>query len=289
MSDKRTAIRTEQEMMELIIHTAKEEPRIRAAVLSGSRANPNAPKDRFCDYDICYIVTETRFFRENRAWINRFGDRLYMQYPEESPYFPSDHSKCYGWLIQFADGNRLDLHVCTLDSDWQEFTGRQMYRILLDKDCCIPDPGAPTDREFWVKRPTQEEYLCTCNEFWWCLNNIAKGLWRGEVLYVMDMLNDAVRPMLLRMLSWKAGIDNRFQISVGKSCKYLNRWIPEDQWNILLKTYPRADTEEIWNAVFIMCDLFEESAAEVAQGLSLRQNCIEAENSRKYLEDVHAL
>lgn len=45
MSDKRTAIRTEQEMMELIIHTAKEEPRIRAAVLSGSRANPNAPKD----------------------------------------------------------------------------------------------------------------------------------------------------------------------------------------------------------------------------------------------------
>ncbi len=37
-----------------------------------------------------------------------------MQYPEENSEYPSDVANCYGWLIQFADGNRLDLHVQTL-------------------------------------------------------------------------------------------------------------------------------------------------------------------------------
>ena len=37
-----------------------------------------------------------------------------MQYPEDSIYFSSDVENCYGWLMQFTDGNRLDLHVSTM-------------------------------------------------------------------------------------------------------------------------------------------------------------------------------
>ena len=37
-------MRTEKEMMDLIINTAKEDERIRAVIMNGSRVNPNVKK-----------------------------------------------------------------------------------------------------------------------------------------------------------------------------------------------------------------------------------------------------
>ena len=45
------AMRSEEEMMHLILQVAKDDERVRAVYLNGSRTNPNAPKDRFQDYD----------------------------------------------------------------------------------------------------------------------------------------------------------------------------------------------------------------------------------------------
>lgn len=99
-------MRTEQEMLSMILGTARADDRIRAVYVNGSRVNPEAKKDIFQDYDIAYVVTETESFQMDRGWINRFGERLYMQYPEENDEYPSDVKNCYGWLIQLADGKR---------------------------------------------------------------------------------------------------------------------------------------------------------------------------------------
>ena len=48
-------MRTEQEMFELILNTAKADERIRAVYMNGSRTNVNVPKDIFQDYDIVYV------------------------------------------------------------------------------------------------------------------------------------------------------------------------------------------------------------------------------------------
>ncbi len=42
-------MRTEQEMYDLILKVAKEDERIRAVYIDGSRTNPNAPRDIFQD------------------------------------------------------------------------------------------------------------------------------------------------------------------------------------------------------------------------------------------------
>lgn len=49
-------MRKEQEMFDLILQVAKENEDVRAVILNGSRANPNAPKDQYQDYDIIYTV-----------------------------------------------------------------------------------------------------------------------------------------------------------------------------------------------------------------------------------------
>ena len=55
-------MRTEKEMYDLILNIANNDERIRAVYLNGSRTNPNVPKDIFQDYDVVYVVTETKPF-----------------------------------------------------------------------------------------------------------------------------------------------------------------------------------------------------------------------------------
>ena len=56
-------MRTEREMTALILGVAERDARVRAVFMNGSRANPNAPRDIFQDYDIVYVVEETASFR----------------------------------------------------------------------------------------------------------------------------------------------------------------------------------------------------------------------------------
>ncbi|SHH95997.1 aminoglycoside 6-adenylyltransferase [Clostridium collagenovorans DSM 3089] len=209
-------MRTEQEMLNLILDVAKNDKRIRAVYMSGSRTNPNAIKDIFQDYDIECVVEETKSFRKQKDWIDQFGERLYMQYPEENSYYENDVDNCYVWLIQFTDGNRLDLTVSTLSHALKNIEGDRLCKILLDKEKCLLDMPEATDMDYWVKKPTEHNFFDTCNDFWWCLNNVAKGLWREEIPYVMDMINYVVRPQLIRLMEWKIGFDTNFTVSIGK-------------------------------------------------------------------------
>lgn len=279
-------MRSEKEMLDLIINTANEDPRIRAAYLEGSRVNPTVQADIFQDYDVVYVVEETKSFREDPSWIDRFGKRLYMQYPEDSAYFPSDVENCYGWLMQFADGNRLDLHVCTMETVKRDL---ELYRVLVDKDNLLPSEPVKTEEIYWVKKPTPEQFHDTCNEFWWCLNNVVKGLWRKEIPYVMDMVNIYVRPMITRIVEWKIGVDNHFSVSAGKCAKYMERYVSEDIYRRYLATYSSAETEAIWDSVLGMCDLFHEIAAELSEAMDYPYDNTEAENGRAYLEHVRRL
>lgn len=60
--------------------------------------------------------------------------------------------------------------------------------------------------------------------------NVAKGLWQEEIPYVMDMLNYCVHPQLIRLMEWKIGFDTNFTVSIGKSGKYMYRWLKSETW-----------------------------------------------------------
>ena len=282
-------MRTETEMYDLLLSIANNDERIRAVYINGSRANPNAPKDIFQDYDVVYVVNETKSFIEDKNWINLFGEILYMQYPDEHPDYPSDNENFYGWLMQFTDGNRIDLHVETISHAQENILNDSLCKVLLDKDNCLPNVPASSDKNYWVQKPSFEQYKCVCTEFWWCLNNVAKGLWREEITYVHDMLNFVVRKQLEKMLSWKIGIQTDFSVSVGKSAKYMNKWLSAIEWKKYLQTYCTADTDSIWQSVEIMCSLFKETAQWVGKKLNYEFDNTESTNGMYFLNTVKAL
>lgn len=282
-------MRTEKEMYDLILDIAKKDERIRAIYLNGSRTNPNVSKDIFQDYDVVYVVTETLSFIEDKNWIKCFGEILYMQYPDKHPDYPSDKDNFYGWLMQFADGNRIDLHVETISHAQENIMNDSLCKVLMDKDNCLPEILPSSDKNYWIQKPTLEQYLCTCSEFWWCLNNVAKGLWRKEIPYVQDMLNFVVRKQLEKMLSWKVGIMMNFSVSVGKSAKYMYKWLSEQEWERYLQTYCGADVEAVWQSVECMCLLFVETATLVAAELNYEYNDTEGNNGMHFLNTVKEL
>lgn len=282
-------MRSEEEMYRLILNTAENDHRIYAVYMNGSRTNKSAKKDIFQDYDVVYVVKETESFIRDKKWIENFGQILYMQYPDENPDFPNDKENFYGWLIQFTDGNRMDIHVESLKHAKEHITDDKLCSILLDKENVLPQIPESTDKDRYVKKASKEQYHAVCNEFWWCLNNVAKGLWRNEMTYVQDMVNFSVRKQLERVLGWKIGIITDYSVSIGKCGKYMYRWLDKDEWNRYLSTYFRADQTEAWDAVFKMCDLFEETAVFVGDKLGYEYDRCEAENARGYLEHIRKL
>lgn len=282
-------MRTEKEIYETILDIARKDNRIKAIYMNGSRTNPNVPKDIFQDYDIVYVVDEIESFIEDKKWINQFGDIMYMQFPDENPFYQSDKKNSYGWLMQFNDGNRIDLTVQTLEYAKEHIFDDKLCRVLWDKDDVLPTLEESTDTDYHVKCPTQEQFLACCNEFWWCSNNIAKGLWREEITYVQDMTSFVVRKQLEKILMWKVGIITEFSVSVGKSAKYMNKWLEKELYQSYLKTYFISEVEEAWKAIIIMCDLFDKIAKEVAVDLKYCYDYNEAEMARKYLMDVKCL
>lgn len=283
-------MRSEKEMLDLIIGTAKKDERIRAVYMNGSRTNKNVKKDIFQDYDIVYVVKQNKPFYEEKDWIDVFGERLYMQCPDEVDSYNGikvDFDKCYGWLIQFKDGNRLDLHVVPVEE--ADVLSDKLCVILLDKDGILPEIPEPSDEDYWIRKPTQEQFLACCNEFWWCLNNIAKGLWREEIPYVQEIFYDAVHPQLVRLMNWKIGYETGFHISTGKASKYMKSYLPDDIWNRFLKTYISGSIDDIWDSVFTLCNLFNDIARELERCWGHVYNSEEAQAGYGFLKHVYTL
>ncbi len=282
-------MRSEAVMYRLFMDIANADERILAVYMNGSRTNEKAPKDIFQDYDIVFVVTKTEPFIEDGEWIHKFGDILYMQYPDENPDCESDKDNIYGWLMQFDDGNRVDLHVESVEHAKAHIRDDKLCRIFLDKEKILPEIPEATDEDYYVKKPSEEQFKACSNEFWWCSNNLAKGLWREEMPYVQDMANFVVRKQLEKMLSWKAGIMNGFAVSVGKSAKYLGQWLAKEEYQAYLDTYFGGDIQEAWEAVFAMCKLFGETAEYVAEQLGYRYNREESEAATIHLTCVRHL
>lgn len=278
-------MRSEQEMYDLILGFAKENPLIRAVYLNGSRANPKAPRDRFQDFDIVYAVKEVAPFLKDKSWISRFGKMAVMQEPDDSVLFPSsnDPNQRYAFLMQFADGNRIDLTFLRADLAPKACQEDSLTVILLDKDGILPKIPDSSDRDYWVKKPCQEEFWACCNEFWWVSPYAAKGLYRHETLYALDCLNSYIRPMLLKMLCWQAGIAGDFQISAGKSGKYLDRYLPKETYGSFLKTYPAAEEQAIWDALHETMNLFSKTARLVGEHFGFSYRTEEEEGVRNLL------
>ena len=257
-------MRNEQEMFDLILGFARQDKRVRAVILDGSRADPEAAQDRWQDYDIVYVVTDVDSFKSSPDWIDMFGERMILQLPDDMGDSAKQVSPNYCYLMQFTDGTRIDLNLYPVNKLHEVEVTSYCYPVL-DKDGLLSGQNFRDLSTYYPKPPTRKEFEDCCNEFWWCSPYVAKGLWRGEILYAHHMLDEVVRGELMKMLVWFIGIRTSFHQNPGKNGKRLKKFLPPELWQLLLNTYAGSEIEATWDALFQACRLFRMTAPVVSE------------------------
>lgn len=262
--------RSETEMMELILGVAERTPQILAVLQDGSRSNPNVTKDIFQDYDIIYVVESLDPFVQDHSWVDVFGERMIMQMPEDMELYPPspELAGAFSYLLQFKDGNRIDLVMAPLEI-LDHFTSDSLCKVIWDKKGVLNDHPLPpaSDGSYIVQKPSARSFIDCCNEFWYTNAGLAKGLWREEVILVKELLNQVIRQALIQMMDWYIGCRHGFTVNPGKFGKFYQRYLEPEVYEKMLATYSDADLQHIWQAVYITMDLFRSSARFVATQL----------------------
>ena len=169
-------MRTDQEILELILETAKK-LQIDAVALSGSRTDTKAPKDEFQDYDVVYVVDDLDNLTSDLAWLDQFGTRIIEQHNILG------NRRLY--LMLFEDGNRIDLTLCPKDyiNEWVD--SEAGFTVLEDKKG-IFETYSPSPQRYWTAPASATDFDKSCNEFWWVSAYVVKGICRKQVIYSTD-------------------------------------------------------------------------------------------------------
>ncbi len=255
--------RTDDDVLASILATARGDARVRAVVLSGSRADPAAPADGLRDFDIVYVVTDVPALRDRRAWLEAFGETAIVQTPDAMGGEPPRADGGFAFLMQFTDGHRIDLTLLPVAA-MSGFRHDGPAVVLHDPDGLVPAPP-PADAPHHVPAsPTPGAFADACNEFWWVAPYVAKGLLRGELSYARHHLDTVMRAQLMTLLDWQVAGVQGFARGAGKCGRHLGRELDAERWALLEATYASADVDATWDALEAMARLFRSVAGEVA-------------------------
>ena len=262
-------------MLERILAIADADPRVRAAILSGSRTDPAAPADRWRDHDLVFVVHDAAPYRADPDWVDVFGERTILQRPDLMGDAPPPPVGRGGdtWLMLFEDDTRIDLTLRTV-AEMASYRHDGPARVLFDLDGVVPPPPDPAAPHFVPEPPDAAVFADVCNEFWWVAPYVAKALARGETTYAHHHLDVVLRAQLLTVLGWEVAAASGDRRGPGKYGRYLRRELTPEAWARLEATYAGADPDATWDALEAMGALFR----DVARGVAARYGFVYPEH-----------
>ena len=171
-------MRTDQEILELILETAKK-LQVDAVALSGSRTNQKVQTDEFQDYDLVYVVDDIDNLTSDLSWLDQFGKRIIEQ------EVTLGHRRLY--LMLFEDGNRIDLTLCPKDHINEWVDSEAGFTVLVNEKGSF-ESYSPSPQRFWIHPASETDFEKSCNEFWCVSAYVVKGICRKQVIYTTDHL-----------------------------------------------------------------------------------------------------
>lgn len=267
-------MRTDPEMLNLILHTAKT-LQVEAVAMSGSQTNPKAPKDEFQDYDVVYVVDDLDTLTSNLAWLDQFGMRLIEQHNVLG------HRHLY--LMLFEDGNRIDLTLCPKEYIQEWVDSEANFEVIKD-DKGLFEAYQLNLKRYWTAPPTEEEFVATCNEFWWVSAYVVKAIRRNQLIYATDHLYGICQQELLKVLAWQVTSD-RGVVDIGKNYKYLFQYLPAEQEKEFSALLDLSSFDKITRSLFATMGLFDDAAQILAQKMGFTYDKEVAEKMTSYAKE----
>ena len=276
-------MRSSTDMYELILHIAQNNNHVKVVCENGSRVNKRVKADQYQDYDIVFIVDDFHSAIKDLNWIEQFGKRIITQFPEAEELFTQQFDYKYPILMLFDDYNRIDLTIVDINHIKDYLQEDSLTEILLDKDKVISEIEGSNDSSHWIKEPTPKMVEECLTEFYWVSTYVMKGIWREELLYAIDSLNNA-REMLLLILSWRVGYKYNFEVNMGKSYKYLLGYLSDRDCVMLGDTYPTLNTSDIKEKLYSMIRFFDEIYIDFCQKINYQYQHDPYKEVKEYIE-----
>ena len=286
-------MRIKNEVISQVKKWAKANNNIRVILLTGSRANPNADKDIFSDFDFTLIVKEADEMAKDSEWKKEFG-HIITSFNDEINRFGFS---TYNRLVLYRDGLKIDFQI------WPEVVLHKIlkeeklpdvldigYEVILDKDGYTEGLLEPSHKTYNIQKPTEEEYIYKIENFWWNTTYIVKTLWRDELFFAKYMLDSFTRfEHLKSMIDWYIGVEYNWNINTGKLGRHFKKYLTPETWQEVEKTFGDADIEANWEALFSTIELFTKLAKEVGDSLGFEYPEKNEEEMMEYLRKVRNL
>ncbi len=267
-------MRTETEMLDLILQTAKT-LQVKAVAMSGSRTDTTAPKDEFQDYDVVYVVDDLDNLTRDLSWLDRFGKRIIEQ------EVILGHHRLY--LMLFEDGNRIDLTLCPKDHIQEWVDSEADYTVLKDEKGLF-ESYTTSPQRYWTNPASPIDFEKACNEFWWVSAYVVKGICRNQLIYATDHLYGICQQELLKILAWQVASD-KGTVNVGKNYKYLFNYLPAEKEKDFSNLLDFSSLDKITQSLFATMQLFHQEAQNLAQKMGFDYDKEVAEKMMRYAEE----
>ena len=267
-------MRNEPEMFDVILQTAKV-LQVNAVVMSGSRTNPNAPKDEFQDYDLVYVVDDIDNLTSDLSWLVQFGKRIIVQ------EVTLGHRRLY--LMLFEDGNRIDLTLCPKEHINEWVDSEAGFTVLVDEKGLF-ESYSPSPERFWTSPASETDFEKACNEFWWVSAYVVKGIYRKQVIYATDHLFGICQQELLKVLAWQVASD-KGTVDIGKNYKYLFNYLLSEKEKEFSALLDFSSLDKITQSLFATMELFHQEAQSLAQKMDFKYEKEVAEKMMRYAEE----
>ena len=264
----------DDKIMDLILQIA-ENLQAEAVALSGSRTNPQSPKDEFQDYDVVYIVDNLEGLISDLSWLDQFGKRII----EQNVILGHRHL----YLMLFEDGNRIDLTLCPKEHIQEWVDSEAGFRVLKDENGLF-EVYQPNAKRYWTAPPSEEEFAASCNEFWWVSAYVVKGIRRNQLIYATDHLYGICQQELLKILAWQVTSD-RGAVDIEKNYKYLFNYLPAEKEKEFSALLDFSSIEKITQSLLATMSLFHREAQDLAKKMGFDYDKEVAKKMMVYAEE----
>lgn len=272
------------EVIESIVGWAKQDHRVTAVILTGSRGRAERV-DRFSDIDVELIGPQPQHLASDDGWISHVGQPMVM--------LPFDEHDLTTRLVVLPRGRKVDFSL------WPETRLKDMvehglddlydrgYTVLVDKTGLSEGLPDATRIPQVSPRPDQAEFARLESEFWFEATQVAVYLARRD-LWVVKHRENTMHNCLLTMLEWSAQFDKsdpRFTWHIGH---HMDEWLSPFDYTAAGDVFTRFDVEDTIRGVTSAMDLFERTTAAAASSLTLVHRPELAQTVRLHVAGVFA-
>lgn len=280
-------MQTRNEKLQQIINWSQNNPDIRAVLLTSSLVNPLAPVDDLSDLDIELVFDNNKKYISDKSWINNFGTPIAMIEEDES-YFDGKHAMK---MVLYADHTKVDFKLYSVPNFLKEVHQEQLcedwdigYEVLVDKDNLTQTLKKPTYQVSIIKKPAEPKFRQLLNDFWWDTTYVAKCLAREDIFYAKFMSEDNIRSeYLIPLIEWYIASQHDWNITTNKHGRLFKKYLTNQTWEKVVKTFSASNINENWAALFAMADLVKEIGNELADKLMYKYPTKLEKDIRNYL------